>query len=224
MIILTIREDQQQHQPMNLIQVWNLYRRNRRKNKKMQKQNVWAMVRVAPKTSRRKDQQQDQPEEQHYEEDEQVEEVVREEILVKTPRDTWAPVTLARVGFSTVDVREFNYTINLGSVPKEGPPVGLGRKPVRTTLNVDIDTYETRRCSVRRGNDNLRLSLEDRVQLLSEIGHSADLIERASWEAEKIQSNRQKSIKNMDWDGWALASEKIARKFSKITKCSSKAY
>jgi hypothetical protein len=168
-----------------------------------QKQNGWA--RVTPPKDR-----QDQKQE--------------EEVVEVTREDTWAPINFARVGFSTVDVREFDYTIGSGSVPKEGPPVGLGRKPVRTLLNVDIDTYEKRQCSVRRGNDNLRLSLEDRVHVLSEIGHSPDIIEQASWEAEKIQSDRQKSIKNMDWDGWALASEKIARKFSKITKRSSKAY
>ncbi|KAL3924189.1 MAG: hypothetical protein SGILL_001195 [Bacillariaceae sp.] len=120
------------------------------------------------------------------------------------------------VSFGTVDVQEFRYSIGHEVVTSNGPPVTLCRKPLRC-LNVDLESFEQERLPVRRRLGDLRLSEEDRIIILQKHGFSYEEIELASWESETLRTQRFKSIKNKEWDGWTAASESFSRKLGKIT-------
>jgi hypothetical protein len=132
-----------------------------------------------------------------------------------TSEESWDGVS-RNVSFGTVDVQEFRYSMGTDVVTSIGPPVTLCRKPVRSLI-VDLESYEQERAPVRRDVRDLRLSEDDRINILQKHGYSVEEIELASWESETVRNRRFKSIKNKEWDGWAAASESFSRKLGKMT-------
>jgi hypothetical protein len=120
------------------------------------------------------------------------------------------------VSFGNVDVQEFAYSLGSDVVSRDGPPVSIAHSPLRSR-RFDVDAFEKDRSLNRRDRGDLRLSEVDRIIILQRCGYSAEDIEQACWDAEKVRKQRLKSIKNKDWDGWNAASESLARKIAKIS-------
>ncbi|KAG7349408.1 hypothetical protein IV203_012005 [Nitzschia inconspicua] len=121
------------------------------------------------------------------------------------------------VSFGTVEVNEFPYSIGCDVVSRDGPPLAIAyHRPLRAQ-SFDLETFERDRRVSRRNREDLLLSEMDRITILQRCGYTAEDIERACWEAEKVRKERCKSIRNKEWDGWNAASESLARKISKIS-------
>ncbi|KAG7374407.1 hypothetical protein IV203_013502 [Nitzschia inconspicua] len=121
------------------------------------------------------------------------------------------------VSFGTVEVKEFPYSIGCDVVSRDGPPLAIAYyRPLRAQ-SFDLETFERDRRVSRRNREDLLLSEMDRITILQRCGYTAEDIERACWEAEKVRKERCKSIRNKEWDGWNAASESLARKISKIS-------
>jgi hypothetical protein len=121
-----------------------------------------------------------------------------------------------RVSFGNVDVQEFAYSLGCNVVTRNGPPVSIAQSPLRSK-RIDVDSFEKDRSLSRRRRDDLLLSEVDRIIILQRCGYTAEEIEEACWDAEKVRKQRLKSIKYKDWDGWNAASESLARKIAKIS-------
>lgn len=122
-----------------------------------------------------------------------------------------------KVSFGKVDIQEFSYSMGVDVVSRDGPPVAIAYyQPLRAN-SFELDTFEQVRSVTRRHREDLLLSEIDRITILQRHGYTAEDIEQACWEAEKVRKQRYKSIKNKEWDGWNAASESLARKISKIS-------
>ena len=76
--------------------------------------------------------------------------------------------TLRHVSFGVMHIREYSQILGDHPCCQEGPPVSLGwdYSPQSTC---SVDDYETKRCLGRRHRNDLRLSFEDRREILSDI-------------------------------------------------------
>lgn len=122
-----------------------------------------------------------------------------------------------QVSFGNVEVNEFPYSMGCDVVSRDGPPLGIAYYRPLSSKRYDVEAFENARSISRRNREELLLSELDRIIILQRSGYTAEDIEQACWEAEKVRKQRYKSIKNKDWDGWNAASESLARKISKIS-------
>lgn len=99
-----------------------------------------------------------------------------------------------KVGFSNVEVREYNVT--LGDHPDcvYGPPLTLGWKYVDLGKK-NLDQYESSRAP-RKRRESLCMSLSARKQLLLNAGYLKYELREAAREVKKVQRDRKFSIKS----------------------------
>lgn len=76
--------------------------------------------------------------------------------------------TSRHVSFGVMHIREYSQVLGDHPCCQEGPPVSLGwdYSPQQTC---SVDDYESKRCFGRRPRNELRLSFEDRREILSDI-------------------------------------------------------
>jgi len=96
-----------------------------------------------------------------------------------------------RVQFGSLKVDEFAIIIG-DAVPRNGPPIALESKAIRS-FSMDVDDFEATRPVRRRALDDMQLDSWQRTRILFDQGHSPESIAFATSSAESIRLNREQS-------------------------------
>jgi len=115
-----------------------------------------------------------------------------------------------KVRFGRLDI--IDMPIEIGdTLPSEGAPITIGWEPCGR-IKINVDRYEEVRDLPRRQHE-LRLSSEERREMLLRLGYSQSQVRDATVKARGARKKREASIRNFEWDKAAYA---IKRSFSKI--------
>ncbi|KAG7374170.1 hypothetical protein IV203_013265 [Nitzschia inconspicua] len=113
------------------------------------------------------------------------------------------------VGFSSVQVLEFRYTIGHQSVTEKGPPVALSYQLIRSEDH-DLDSYERQKAKQIFTTES-QLSPEKRFQILLEAGFSRVAIDQADEESRRVRVYRKQSVLQLHRDEWNERTERLHR-------------
>mmetsp|Transcript_28914 Transcript_28914/g.43665 ORF Transcript_28914/g.43665 Transcript_28914/m.43665 type:complete len:298 (+) Transcript_28914:94-987(+) len=96
------------------------------------------------------------------------------------------------VSFNSVQIREHDITLGDHPSSSTGPPVQLDWKP-KNESTIDLDQYENSR-QPRRKRRQLKLSFQEREEILSSSGFTVDQLKNAWMESLKIRQQRYETI------------------------------
>ena len=119
----------------------------------------------------------------------------------------------SKVVFDEVQIFEFNQTLGDNPGVSAGAPIALGHK-LKTSFSLDVDVYETTR-GKRKSRKKLTIPVQERAQLLLNLGYSLQDIANATLEAHNISMERAKNCKETNWEKVSDVSERFTRLFTK---------
>lgn len=139
-------------------------------------------------------------------------------IMAKSPTLSVAKGKRSSLSFGTVQVYEFPIVVGDNPEVSKGCPVTIDWEP-KTTTKLEVNKYEylrARRRPVPRKKDDLKLSEEERAQILLEAGFSSDDIANGTSKADAIKKRRAETNKQKRWDNFHEAFELTGRRVKKI--------
>lgn len=112
---------------------------------------------------------------------------------LKKANKTLPAVGAARsVSFNSVQIREHDVTLGDHPASATGPPVQLDWKP-KNESTIDLEQYENSR-QPRRRRRQLKLSFQEREEMLSSSGFTVDQLKNAWMESLKIRQQRYETV------------------------------
>lgn len=140
-----------------------------------------------------------------------------EEIAMAKPRSNSKRAALC---FGTVQVYEFPIVVGDNPEVSKGCPVTIDWEP-KTTSEVEVNKYEYHKARRRSNNnarekDELKLTEDERLQLLLDAGFSSAEIAKGTTQADTIKKLRAETNKQKRWDNFHEAVELTGRKMKKI--------
>ena len=118
------------------------------------------------------------------------------------------------VCFSTLQIRSYERVLEMHPCTKSGPSVGLGWKYVQEEsipIQTNLSSTETNR---NNATASFKLSVEERKEILKNLGYSEKEIAKAVGKIEKTKSQRLQSsgvkAKQTSWFGYSIKSEDLA--------------
>mmetsp|Transcript_14208 Transcript_14208/g.20994 ORF Transcript_14208/g.20994 Transcript_14208/m.20994 type:complete len:283 (-) Transcript_14208:195-1043(-) len=112
--------------------------------------------------------------------------------LKKTNKKMPAVGTTRSVSFNSVQIREHGVTLGDHPASATGPPVQLDWKP-KNESTIDLEKYEHDR-QPRRRRRQLKLSFQEREEMLSSSGFTVDQLKNAWMESLKIRQQRYETV------------------------------
>eukprot|EP00531_Pseudo-nitzschia_arenysensis_P013467 CAMPEP_0116134918 /NCGR_PEP_ID=MMETSP0329-20121206/10913_1 /TAXON_ID=697910 /ORGANISM="Pseudo-nitzschia arenysensis, Strain B593" /LENGTH=181 /DNA_ID=CAMNT_0003629683 /DNA_START=173 /DNA_END=718 /DNA_ORIENTATION=- len=107
---------------------------------------------------------------------------------------------LKKVIFDEIEVKEYPRMLGDNPAVSEGVPLTIGWKP-QSSYSMDIDLFESMRCSVRRrGRKQLLISSMRRVQSLVEAGYSLEKIGETIVQVDTAKHLRFESATESGWN------------------------
>jgi len=111
------------------------------------------------------------------------------------------PAIERRVSFDAVEIREYNRILTDNPATSNGPPIGLGWVYFpEDTITLDLDTYESYQCDLRRSRRELTIPSVVREEILLSEGYTRSEIAKVVRETRKIRERRNISFHHQKYD------------------------